>query len=391
MTTAERAAKWKKSKDAKPKSEVESVKSQQSGDTVSVDATLISDRVVTRDDLLKKIGLDPDIWSEVEWGATSGIIWVKDQNDEPQEKNVWYVKARFKRIAPAYAVESVERLASRLPKVKLLTHPPKVRKGADSFLVIGMADLHFGKRCVDDDSSLNHTETLVERMVEEMLTRCCGTQLAAIYLVNLGDLLQIDTEAGTTTRGTNVESVATFTDIYEAAQLSVLRAITRCREAAPTTFITVPGNHDWSSCLHIASCAKQVFANTKGVVVDNCPRPRKYIHRGKNLIGMSHGNNEKPANLAGIMMAERPAEFASSSSARVFLKGHLHSKHAARYLETIETGGCCVYTLPSPAAIDSYHDRNGFVGNKRACQGFVFHDEYGLSSIHEVTVKQLFR
>lgn len=386
-----RLADWKKTKEAKTKADVEKVESQQSGDTVSVNAALISERVVTREDLLKKLSLDPAIWTEVEWGATSGIIWVKDENNEPQEKNVWYVKAKFRRVVPAYAVDAVEKLASRLPKIKMLTHPPKVKKGADSFLIIGMADLHFGKRCVDDDDSLQHTETLCERMVEEMISRCSSVSLGQIYLVNLGDLLQIDTEAGTTTRGTPVNSSATFASIYEAAQVSVLRAIARCREAAPTTFLTVPGNHDWSSCLHIASCAKQVYANTKGVIVDNCPRPRKYIHRGKNLIGMSHGNNEKPMNLPGIMMAERPVEFANSSSARVFLKGHLHSKHAARYLETIETGGCCVYTLPSPAAIDSYHDKNGFVGNKRACQGFVFHDEYGLSSIHEVTVKQLFR
>ena len=61
-----RLADWKKTKEAKTKADVEKVESQQSGDTVSVNAALISERVVTREDLLKKLSLDPAIWTEVE-------------------------------------------------------------------------------------------------------------------------------------------------------------------------------------------------------------------------------------------------------------------------------------------------------------------------------------
>lgn len=342
---------------------------------------------------MEKAGIDPVVWEPVRITANSWEVVVRVE-DTVETKPLWQVKVECKRRLPDELVSVTESLAKRLPSLKLSPWKYKPSKASKNFLVIACADFHIGKDSIDSDSNLKTIEELFVRMVDTHITRCGHVKLDEIFFLNLGDLLHVDTALRTTTKGTQQDCSGGFHEIYEAGMVSVIRAIERCRETAPVTFLTTQGNHDWSSSMHIASSMNQVFRNTKDVTVDNSPRSRKYIHRGKCLIGMSHGNNEKPAMYPGLMMTERPKEFADSVS-RIFLKGHFHTKSAKRTSykldthETIESDGCCVYTMPSPSGLDYWHDIHGYAGNRRCSQSFLMNHEHGLASIHEVSVKEI--
>lgn len=378
---------------AKPAHAYEETSQAQSFDGLNLNVRSF-ERIQTAAQAMEKAGIDPIVWEPVRITANSWEVAVRDADDSIITKPLWQVKVECKRRIPDAFVDVTEALAKRLPSLKLPPYKYKPAKEGKNFLVIAAADFHIGKDSIDSDSDLKTIEDLFVRMVDTHIMRCGNRKLDEIFFVNLGDMLHVDTALRTTTNGTQQDCSGGFHDIYEAGMVSVLRAIERCRETAPVTFLTTQGNHDWSSSMHIASAMNQVFRNTKDVTVDNSPLSRKYIHRGKCLIGMSHGNNEKPAMYPGLMMTERPKEFADAVS-RIFLKGHFHTKSAKRTAykldthETIESDGCCVYTMPSPAGLDFWHDIHGYVGNRRCSQSFLMNHEHGLASIHEVGVKEI--
>lgn len=392
-SAAERLKSVAKQSQAKPACEYEETGSEQTQDGLRLNVRSF-DRIQTAAEAMEKAGIDPVVWSPRKITANSWEVVVKDEDDKVLTKPLWQVKVECVRRVADEIVDVTASLAKRLPTLKFPRIKRRVNKGAKHCLVIAAADFHIGKDSLDSDGSLKAIEQLFSRMIAAHIERCGSVKLDEIVFVNLGDMLNVDTALRTTTKGTPQDCSAGFHEIYEAAVISILRALELCRETAPTTFITTQGNHDWSSSMHIASAMNQVFRNTKDVTVDNSPRSRKYIQRGKCLVGMAHGNNENPASYPGLMMTERPVEFANSVC-KIFLKGHYHTKSAKRRSYKIDTheiaeiDGCCIYTMPSPAGLDNYHDIHGYVGNRRCSQSFLLNHEFGLASIHEVGVQEI--
>lgn len=107
-----------------------------------------------------------------------------------------------------------------------------------------------------------------------------------------------------------------------------------------------------------------------------------------NLVGMAHGCSEKVTMYPGLMSMQRPTEWGRTSN-RLFLRGHLHHRQAVRTHDTLEQDGCVVYTLPSPSGADGWHDRSGYVGNKRCVQSFLLSEKWGTQAIYEASVAEL--
>lgn len=370
---------------AKRPSEVEKAKVQISGDAAS--AEIETAKYTGEASLLEAAGLDPLIWRVHKVNTTKGSVWMYE-GDNPVERPLWFIKAEFRRVVPEWQEQSVLSLAEKIPAIKLPPVRYKEPKGQKRILLIGLADIHIGKQSVSGDCDLGFVETMFLEMVDRCIARASSVRLSEIVLCNLGDFLHVDTSLRTSTKGTPQDCVASFHEIYSAGQRSMIAAIERCRQTAPVHFVTTQGNHDWSASQHLATCMKAVFRNTKFVTVDDSPRSRKYYHRDKFLVGMSHGNNESRADYSGIMISERPAEYAASTC-RIHISGHFHHKRAVRKLETHEQNGHCSYTLPSPSGIDEYHDIHGYVGAKRCCQAFQVNTSIGIESIHEVTMQEI--
>jgi hypothetical protein len=74
---------------------------------------------------------------------------------------------------------------------------------------------------------------------------------------------------------------------------------------------------------------------------------------GQNLIGSTHGDGAKPADLPLLMAADR-AEDWGKTSFRYWYTGHVHHRSAK------EHPGCIVESFRTLAAKDSWHTGQGY-------------------------------
>jgi len=377
-------------KDAKEPHACERVDSEWTEDGYRVAVESLK-KITTPEQAMRKAGIDPKIWRPVKTVVNSWEVVLKLPDGKGGFKSItkplWQVKVELHRRVPEESVNAFEALAKILPRLSLAPVQYKKKRDA-SRLLIGCADFHFGKATVDKKGSLSAVERLFDRMTNHMIDQAASADLSHIYFINLGDLLHCDNDARTTTNGTPQDTVAGFHEIYEAAQTSMIKALERCRQVAPTTMVTTQGNHDWAASQHISSAMKAVFRGTRGITIDNSPDSRKYLDFGVNLVGMAHGCSEKITMYPGLMSMQRPMEWGRTSN-RIFLRGHLHHRQAMRTHDTLEQDGCVVYTLPSPSGADGWHDRSGFVGNKRCVQSFLLSEKWGTQAIYEASVAEL--
>ena len=102
---------------------------------------------------------------------------------------------------------------------------------------------------------------------------------------------------------------------------------------------------------------------------------------GRNMIGVTHGHNTKPAALPGIMATDHPEAWGRTSH-RYWYTGHIH--HQTVY----EFPGCTVETFRTLAARDAWHHAKGYrSGRSMVCD--VLHRERGRIMRHEVGVEEL--
>ena len=131
-----------------------------------------------------------------------------------------------------------------------------------------------------------------------------------------------------------------------------------------------PSNHDYTNGFFLADVIKSWFRKTKNVTFDTAITHRKYYSYGKNLIGTTHGDGARVANLPLLMAVEAKEDWAKCRH-RYISTHHVHHKNAKDYT------GVTVESLRSPSSADSWHHRNGYQHNPKAIEGFVHHPEHG--------------
>jgi hypothetical protein len=117
------------------------------------------------------------------------------------------------------------------------------------------------------------------------------------------------------------------------------------------------------------------FEKTKGVTVFNSPTPRKYYSYGKNLIGFSHGNNERKDSLP-LIMSREAKEYWGSSDYIEFHRGHIHKQKNRIFTTVDEEMGIVERSLPSLTSRDDWHTLKGY-GHLRESQALFYDKSFG--------------
>ena len=91
---------------------------------------------------------------------------------------------------------------------------------------------------------------------------------------------------------------------------------------------------------------------------------------GNSLIGTTHGDGAKQADLGSLMSVEAKKEWAESEH-RYFYIHHFHHKISKDFINVT------VEALRSPSGTDSWHHRKGYQFAPQAVEGFVHSKEYG--------------
>jgi hypothetical protein len=347
--------------------------------TSDVVASPLASAPITLDALLALFGIDPAEWEAVE--VTPNVWHVGSAHPETGEiltSPLYQLKARLKRKAPPVLAGLRDALLADIraeaqagPKPARVTVEPERRH----MLEVSAFDLHFGKLAwreeAGEDYDLSLAREAFERAVEDLVWKARGFPLQRILLPIGNDLLQTDNLAGTTTGGTPQDTDSRYVKAFRAARSALAWAIDRLATEAPVLVIVVPGNHDRLTSFHMGEVLAAQFAADPRVTVDNSPKLRKYVAFGVNLLGFTHGSEEKHADLPLIMAREEP-ELWSAAQHYEWHIGHLHKSKETRYTAGDSFNGVRVRILPSLCAADAWHYSKGYVGERRSAEGYLW-------------------
>lgn len=268
-------------------------------------------------------------------------------------------------------------------------------------LIVDPADAHFGKYATVSEtgmhSDLQHTETRFSQGIEGLINLVQGYTFEKIVFVGGNDVLHTDNALRTTTSGTPQDTSGMWHEHYLSAKKATIAAIDRLLTIADVHFVFCPSNHDFLSGFFLCDAIKSHYHNNQNITFDVTPIHRKYIQYGTSLIGLTHADGAKEADLPDLMKTEAKAAWAVSEYSYWYLH-HIHHKVKSakkgtlsvklekdyRGVTVLNTGRallakdyCFVEYVRSISSPDRWHFTKGYAHAPIAMEAFIHHPEYG--------------
>lgn len=326
------------------------------------------------EDALKHGNVNTDIWMVDKYTINSWEVAAKTGKPKKLEtRTLWQIKVWLKRILPEYVESTLNNVLKEFKKQSIKVRRSK-KQSAKHLLELSLSDCHFGK--IGEGFDTKSTSQLFTDSVNELLDRVSGFDVEEILLPLGNDFFHVDNWDNTTTKGTLMEADGEFTNVFELACKTVKGVINRALLTAPIKVVYVPGNHDRQTSWYLCKVLEAWFYNNTNVEIDCNSDYRKYMQYGVNLLGYTHGNEEKHADLPMIMANEVP-ELWAKTKYRTWRLGHFHRKKQTNYVSHIENGGVLLTILPSLSGSDNWHKKKGYIGNSRSAECHLWHKENG--------------
>ena len=244
----------------------------------------------------------------------------------------------------------------------------KREKLTDSHLsVIDPADIHIGKLCKAFETGEDYnTDIAVNRVlsgVNGLINKTVGFNTDKILLIIGNDILHTDTPKRTTTSGTPQDTDGMWYDNFLTAKNLYVKVIETLMQIADVEVHYNPSNHDYTNGFFLADCLNTWFRTSKNINFNTDISHRKYYRYHSNLIGTTHGDGAKDADLP-LLMAQESKDWTDCKHRYIYTH-HIHHKKSKDY------GSVCVESLRSPSGTDSWHHKNGFQHAPKAVEAFV--------------------
>ena len=295
--------------------------------------------------------------------------WKLSQYWNKQMSDHWRVSALISKIKKEDKDLLKELVETWTPKQFKLPANTQVNKQDDNVAaVMSLQDIHFGKEGND-----NVAEDFKNGIIHLVQSSIKNHYLKKIFFVVGGDLLNMDTFAGTTTSGTPLDNCKKATDTYAETFDSMYWAINYMKSFCDELCIVyLPGNHDRLSSFHLAHALSKSVTGPD-IIWDVEYAERKVHVWGQNFFAFEHGDvNTKNSIL--LYSTEFPQAWGSTTY-RTLFTGHLHHKKKFEYITINETIGFTLKILPSLSKSDYYHYHNKYVGTIRS----------GIIELHDFT------
>lgn len=265
----------------------------------------------------------------------------------------------------------------------------KVTPSSDKTLLeICLFDNHFGKLSWSDETG----EDFDIKIAEDRFKYALNDLLSNVNLANVekimipigNDLINIDNRFNMTTAGTPQDTDSRYMKIIKTVKRILVEVITDLSMIAPIDVVIVPGNHDTTTSFMMGEILDAFFWNNDRVEVFNSAKLRKYYKYGKVAIQLSHGNEEKHAELGQIFATEEKQMWADTDFHFCQI-GHFHKNKTLKFVSIDEFQGFQVQTIPSLSGTDAWHYKKGYNSMKQG-KCFVFHPTKGLKGEYTVTI-----
>lgn len=241
-------------------------------------------------------------------------------------------------------------------------------------LVFSPADIHIGKLCSSFETGEKYNQQIAVNRVKDglegILKKSQGFDIDKVIFIAGNDILHIDTPKRTTTSGTPQDTDGMWYDNFIMAKRLLVDIIETFVGIADVEVHFNPSNHDFMSGFMLFDAVSSWFRNCSQVSFNGDMSHRKYTVYGKNLIGMTHMDGAKQADLP-LLMAHEAAEHWAYCPHRYIYGHHIHHKQSKDFMSV------CVETLRSPSGTDGWHHKKGYQHAPKAIEAFVHHKEYG--------------
>jgi len=307
---------------------------------------------------------------ETKWKLSS--YWNK------QHKNYWLISAMVTHKKP----EAIDLLAETLK-----TFTPKYLPVAEVHInekyskptvgILSLQDLHFGKE--GNNTIINDFQDCVRNLI---LRAYHSHNLDKLIFVLGGDILNMDTFMGQTTKGTPVDSDQRAQEAYNTAFDSLYWAINFIKQFCNhLDVVYVPGNHDRLSSYHLAHAISKCFMNTQQITFHTEYSERQVITYGSNFFAFEHG--DVYSKNSPLVYATEFPKLWGDTIYRTCFTGHFHTKKSVEYVTENEIHGFAIKTLPSLSKSDYWHYHNKYTGSKR--QAILELHDYNYGKVCELT------
>jgi hypothetical protein len=304
-------------------------------------------------------------------------------NDEGKPIGQWVKSTADDARREQIIKEFIETLTNDVKGLSPLVNEPSL-DNKDLLCVYPMGDPHFGMHAwwadAGEDFDLKIAEDLTKKAIDRLISVAPSAETA--ILLNLGDMFHADNQKNITNSGHQLDVDGRWTKVQKVGLLCMIHCILRLLEKHKKVIFRINrGNHDGHSSYALALMISCYFHNESRVEVDLSPATAWYYQFGKVLIGSTHGDTIKGADMMGIMATDKPKEWGDTLH-RYWYVGHVHHQDLKEYR------GVVVEYFRTLAARDAWHSGQGYRAG-RDMRLIVLHKQHGEIERHRADIGML--
>lgn len=277
----------------------------------------------------------------------------------------------------------VKALLARVKPIPKLPGPKKAGNKSRS-MIFPIYDPHFGKYAWAAETGEDYDVEIARKILvrtAQLAAQDCGS-VGEVVVICGGDWYHADGRTPQTERSGHVLDVDSRVERVRDVTIAALKQAIEifAGVAGKVHIVCIPGNHDHESMHWTARILEAYYSNSPRITVDRSPRSRRYLERGKLLLGIDHGMKKMQEYLT-LMPLEAPEAW-SRTSERLWLLGHIHTR------DVLQKHGTTVEHLESISATDAWHAESGYVGNPRRTTTLLVDHQHGVISRRQISVAE---
>jgi len=303
---------------------------------------------------------------------------------EGKVKVQWVKTDRDKELQAQALKDFVEGLCADLKVATPVPVTPHKHHTPDLLSAVFVGDAHIGMYSwgletkhsdFDSDIATKQLREAIDYLVDKAEPSETG------LLVNLGDFIHTNGSNNMTAGGTPQDVDTRLSRVMHMAAVTLRYMTDRMlSKFAKVVLVCAKGNHDTDTSIAIQMAMKFYYDKEGRVTVLETNGFYHYIEYGQWLLGIHHGDKQKPEALAGSM-ARDMSEAWGRTSHRLWCVGHFHKEQ----VKTLAGVKYKVFAaLPPP---DSWHSSKGYNGDGEM-EMITFRKSGGIYSSHTFCIEQ---
>ena len=298
------------------------------------------------------------------------LTWVKTREDEEAQERMLR--------------EAVAALCSDIKGMAPITKAPRKVLG-DLVSVYPLGDPHFGMYSWAAETGSNFDLPIARRLTLAAVDRLVEASPASetAIILPLGDVFHMNDQTNATPGHKHqLDADGRFVKVLNVGIQTFRHAILRALEKHARVVVRfVGGNHDPQAVWALAYAVSAFFESDPRVEVDLSPALHWYFRFGYVLLGATHGDKSKHAQLLGVMAVDRAKDWGETRH-RYFYTGHVHNQIVT------ELPGLTCESFRTLAAADAFSVGFGYRAG-RDMRLIVHHREHGEIERHRADIGML--